>query len=87
MEMHFVHKAVVDGVTKLAVVGVFFEKGDTSPSFIKALMREALPKATGTPTGLVPKLDFHVIYFYFYGSFRLFNGNANDALSEKSTLT
>jgi carbonic anhydrase len=61
MEMHFVHKAVVDGATKLAVVGIFYEKGDTSPSFIKALMREALPKATGTPSGLVPKLDFHSI--------------------------
>ena len=60
MEMHFVHKAVVDGVTKLAVVGCFFEKGDRSPSFIKELMREALPKATSKPTVLAPTLDFRV---------------------------
>jgi carbonic anhydrase len=61
MEMHFVHKAVVDGVTKLAVIGCFFEKGDRSPTFIKELMRQALPKATSTPTVLDPTLDFRSI--------------------------
>ena len=30
MEMHFVHKAVVEGVTKLAVVACFYEKGNRS---------------------------------------------------------
>ncbi len=35
MEMHFVHKAVVDGVTKLAVVGCFYEKGDRSPTVVQ----------------------------------------------------
>ena len=60
MEMHFVHSAEVDGVKKLAVVGVFYEKGDRSPSFIKQLMREALPKVTAEPQVLAPQLDFRV---------------------------
>ncbi len=61
MEMHFVHKAVVDGVTKLAVVGCFFEKGDRSPTFIKELM-ETVPKLTAAPTELAPTLDFRVSF-------------------------
>jgi len=61
MEMHFVHSAEVDGVKKLAVVGVFYEKGDRSPSFIKQLMREALPKVTAEPQVLAPQLDFRSI--------------------------
>ena len=60
MEMHFVHTATVDGVKKLAVIGVFFEKGDSSPRFIRQLMRDALPKATGEPQELAPGLDFRV---------------------------
>ena len=60
MEMHFVHTAQVDGVTKLAVVACFYEKGDRSPSFIKKLMRQALPKATADPAQVAPGLDFRV---------------------------
>jgi len=61
MEMHFVHTAQVDGVTKLAVVACFYEKGDRSPSFIKKLMRQALPKATADPAQVAPGLDFRSI--------------------------
>jgi carbonic anhydrase len=60
MEMHFVHTATVDGVLKRAVVGAFYEKGDSSPRFIKQLMRDALPKATGEPQVLAPGVDFRV---------------------------
>jgi carbonic anhydrase len=61
MEMHFVHSAEVDGVTKLAVVACFYEKGDRSPTFIKQLMRQALPKASADPQALTPELDFRSI--------------------------
>ena len=61
MEMHFVHSAEVDGVTKLAVVACFFERGDRSPSFIKKLMRDALPKVAAEAAPLAPGLDFRSI--------------------------
>jgi len=62
MECHFVHTAEVDGVTKLAVVGVFFEVGSgSSPAFIKKLFREALPKATEEPTMLISEFEFRSI--------------------------
>ena len=60
MEMQFVHTAQVDGVSKTAIVAVFYERGDRSPSFIKQLMRQALPKATSQPADLAPNLDFRV---------------------------
>jgi len=70
MEMQFVHTAVVDGVTKLAVVACFYEKGDRSPNFIKKLMRVALPKAAADAAELAPGLDFRVrakyLYLYVY---------------------
>ena len=55
-----VHSAEVDGVTKLAVVACFYEKGDRSPTFIKQLMRQALPKASADAQALTPELDFRV---------------------------
>ena len=60
MEMHFVHTAEVDGVTKLAVVACFYEKGDRSPTFIKQLMRQAVPGVTADPKELAADLDFRV---------------------------
>jgi len=60
MEMHFVHSAEVDGVTKLAVIACFFERGDRSPSFIKKLMRDALPKVSADAAPLAQGLDFRV---------------------------
>lgn len=60
MEMQFVHSAEVDGVTKLAVIACFFERGDRSPSFVKKLMREAVPKVSADPAPLAQGLDFRV---------------------------
>jgi len=61
MEMHFVHSAEVDGVTKLAVIACFYERGDRSPSFVKKLMRDALPKVSADAAPLAQGLDFRSI--------------------------
>lgn len=60
MEMQFVHSAEVDGVTKLAVIACFYERGDRSPSFVKKLMRDALPKVSADAAPLAQGLDFRV---------------------------
>eukprot|EP00286_Rhodomonas_abbreviata_P006805 CAMPEP_0181325138 /NCGR_PEP_ID=MMETSP1101-20121128/20755_1 /TAXON_ID=46948 /ORGANISM="Rhodomonas abbreviata, Strain Caron Lab Isolate" /LENGTH=421 /DNA_ID=CAMNT_0023433405 /DNA_START=6 /DNA_END=1271 /DNA_ORIENTATION=- len=57
MEMHFVHSAEVDGQTKLAVVAVFFQTGDSTPSEIKKLLG-TLPQVTDTPQAHVDDFEF-----------------------------